>query len=420
MILYTSGMRYGILGFGQLTGVALLRYLKNQNITITIYDAAPLGEVQKRIGTDLPPGVDLRSDQLSEWGSDVDLLLLSPGVPMNHPIVLRALADGVSVQSELEFASSKLKCPMIAITGSMGKSTVSKMIYDLMLHKYNRVFLGGNYGVPLIEAVGKGYDLAVVEVSSFQLEQSTTFHPQVALLLNIFDNHLDRHHTFENYQHAKLKIFAHQSPRNHALILDQLVGKLDIKTKSKITKISPKSAGHHGSQHVPEHVAFLSGMADVFGLKQVHIEHVLDRFDALEHRREVFEVNGWNLMNDSKSTTPDATRFALKSLAQNLHLILGGRNKDISIKAFARDLSQMTQIQSIALIGDMGPVLRGELTHANVMMSMTLKQALLDIKAVAVKGEVILLSPGFASFDQYENMAARGRAFKKLARDILG
>jgi len=230
-------MRYGILGFGQLTGVALLRYLKNQNITITIYDAAPLGEVQKRIGADLPPGVDLRSDQLSEWDSDVDLLLLSPGVPMNHPIVLRALADGVSVQSELEFASSKLKCPMIAITGSMGKSTVSKMIYDLMLHKYNRVFLGGNYGVPLIEAVGKGYDLAVVEVSSFQLEQSTTFHPQVALLLNIFENHLDRHHTFENYQQAKLKIFERQSPRNHALILDQLVGKLDIKTKSKITAI---------------------------------------------------------------------------------------------------------------------------------------------------------------------------------------
>ncbi|MDO4528269.1 MAG: UDP-N-acetylmuramoyl-L-alanine--D-glutamate ligase [bacterium] len=368
----------------------------------------------------------------------VDLVITSPGIPADHPWILAAQQRQLPLLSELEFASTFWQGETWAITGSKGKSSVVKCLTDTLNQNHIPAVAAGNYGTPLsdycltLPRAGKGV-LAVVEVSSFQLEFTHTFAPRYAAILNLQPDHLDRHKTLENYLAIKSKIFQAQTatqgciaflpptlPTNaipdgvtierfgEAPHLDWVYTSDGIQTPTGMVPL----AGYFNNHVLGHAAALITALLQHHGLSKEAIAHGFEQFTPLPHRvQTIGEKRGVRFIDDSKGTSLSATQAALKMCGPNLHLIAGGLLKEDDFEFLVDDLRRYAKATYIigketqSLVNAWSPILP---THACGTMDEAVRQAF----TAAVPGDVILLSPGAASFDQYSGMAARGEHFK--------
>lgn len=398
--------------------------------------------------TDLNPhdvsGFRLQTDALFEepW----DCIVLSPGVPADLTPLSKARERGVPVIGEVELAAPYLLGPVIGITGSNGKTTTTSLVGHILRSAGVPVQVGGNIGTPVIEmcASSRADQWNVLELSSFQLETVHTFRADVAVCLNVTQNHLDRHHTFENYVAAKGNLFRLQAAGSHAILnaedeVCRSYAALGPATKIWFSSRDPLRATWfvydeqicHGAdvlmpvsevpipgRHNLENVMAAGAAARLAGVSRENIRKAVKAFRAVEHRLEfVDEINGVRFYNDSKATSVDATMKALDSFAGNLWVILGGKDKGSDYTQLRDRLQRKGR--AALLIGSAAEKIASHLDGAlPLVRAETLERAVGEAWKNAKPGDTVLLAPACASFDQFRSYEHRGQVFKELVGKI--
>lgn len=385
---------------------------------------------------------------------DCDLVVISPGVPLDSPVVAQAQAQGIPLIGEMELAFSLLKGRVIAVTGTNGKTTTVSLLGELFQNAGYTVHVGGNIGYPLsaIAMESLDDDIVVTEVSSFQLETIHAFHPQTAALLNITQDHLNRHHTMENYTRLKFRIFENQSMadtavlnyddpsvRNHAEAvpskhlwfsrLDTIEsgvylrdGMLFFAANGIATPICKPAdiciPGPHNLENAMAAIAIAAAYHIPFDI----IVRTLRTFAGVEHRIEfVRTVNEVNYINDSKGTNVASTVKAVQSMTVPTVILLGGYDKHVDFSELACAISQSDAIFHAVLLGETAKQLANALTDKefhSFTHAQTLEEAILIAKNKAKQGGAVLFSPACASFDMFIDYEHRGRVFKDLVNRL--
>ena len=388
------------------SGVAATRALLRRGETVVAVDAgAPQVPEEIRAVT--------RTDGLAQL-DDARAVVKSPGVPAQAPVIAEARRRGIPVLGELELAWRLVPNPVIAVTGTNGKTTTVELLGEIHRAAGVPVQVAGNVGTPYASLAGRDLGGAVVvcEASSFQLEDALAFAPEAAVLLNLEPDHLDRHGTFDAYRTAKLEVFARQGPDDVAVAPPDLEIPGDARRVDPL-EIREGALWHEGERleirlRGPHNLANAAAAAAVALARGVDPRPGLARFAGVEHRlEEVARIDGVLYVNDSKATNVASTLVALASFAAPVHLILGGQGK-------GQDFSPLRRAAAgahVLLIGEdgdrIGSVVGGERCG-------DLRTALDSATAAARPGDVVLLSPASASFDQFADFEARGRAFKEL------
>ncbi len=372
-----------------------------------------------------------------------DVCVVSPGIAADHPWLRVVEQAGIPVVSELELGGARCRWPIIAVTGSNGKSTAAKLCAEALTLAGQRVTIAGNYGTPLCEAVREGSDLdrIVVEVSSFQLEHVNRFRPAIGVLLNIQPNHLDRHGTMENYIQLKTRLFARMGPGDTAIVPEQRMEDIRHRVcrrnanavgmrwvgfgtgRDTVCRIGRDGAVRVGGRRVAlkgtafdnpamaETAAGVAAVLDACGADVRHVGAAARTFEPLPHRYQtVRTLGGVRFVDDSKATTLSAMQAALRRTDGPVRLIAGGRLKEKNVD-FVKETLAM-RARKVYGIGENGR----DLTHAwrDVVACRycgDLKRAVAAVWRDAQPGETALFSPGCASFDQFKDFAERGRAF---------
>jgi UDP-N-acetylmuramoylalanine--D-glutamate ligase len=399
------------------SGRAAATFLHAQGYNVTTTDLKP-HEV---------PGFRLQTEEL--FDEDFDLIVLSPGVPSDLPGIERARSRGVGVVGEVELAAPYLKGKTIGITGSNGKTTTTSLVGHIFRTAGVPVQVGGNIGTPVIAMAETSCDdqWNVLELSSFQLETVRTFNAHVGVCLNVTQNHLDRHYTFENYAAAKSNLFRLQKAGDYAVL------NADDATCRSFAALTPATAlwfsGNHDlfmppseipipGRHNIENIMAAALVAKVAGVTLPDVIAAVKTFKAVEHRLEfVAEINGVRFYNDSKATSVDATMKALDSFDGKLWIILGGKDKG-SDYTVLRDRLQR-KAHAALLIGAAAEKIAGQLEGSTTLIKAgSLDRAVAEAWAAAKPGDTVLLAPACASYDQFQSFEHRGRVFKDLVRGI--
>ena len=383
-----------------------------------------------------------------------DLIVVSPGVPLNTPELAQVKSFGLPVIGELELAARFLKGKTLAITGSNGKTTTTALVGEILEKAGLPTLVGGNIGVPVVALIDQSTDetWSVLEVSSFQLESTERFHPKIAVILNITPDHLDRHGSFENYALAKERIFAAQH-EDDAVVLNadnaraaQAAARSVAKVyffslehsvlqgawveegfvvyrpgkDQPIEKIMPLSGIPLKGAHNVENVLAAVCAARLAGASAEQIRAAVESFQAVEHRLEyVATINGVEFYNDSKATNVDATLKAVASFSKGIHLILGGKDKNSDYSQLAQLLRE--RARAIYTIGSAAAKIESQLRGVvPILACETLENAVSAAGSAARPGEVVLLAPACSSFDQFENYEQRGKVFKELVNERRG
>jgi UDP-N-acetylmuramoylalanine--D-glutamate ligase len=383
------------------------------------------------------PGFRLQTDEL--FDESWNLIVLSPGVPADLPALDRARTRGIQVIGEVELAAPYLKGPVIGITGSNGKTTTTSLTGHILKEAGIPAQVGGNIGTPVIAMTetSRTDQWNVLELSSFQLETIETFRAHIAVCLNVTQNHLDRHHTFENYVAAKAKLFRTQLPGDHAILNagDAVCRSFASLTSAKPVWFSaddirdgdvyvsgeclmPAAAIPIPGAHNAENVMAAAAAARIAGVPLTRIAAAVSAFKAVEHRLEfVAEVDGVRFYNDSKATSVDATIKALDSFESGLWVILGGKDKGSDYTLLRNRLH--AKAHAALLIGAAADKIAGHLEGATrLIRSETLDQAVGDAWSQAQPGDTVLLAPACASYDQFQSYEHRGRHFKELVHKL--
>lgn len=391
-----------------------------------------------------------------EWGGHTmenflrqDLIILSPGVNPAIEPVRKALGKGVQVISEVELAYHFIRIPIIAVTGTNGKTTTTLLIGEMLKDEGKRVGIGGNVGEPLILFVeGRDrWETLVVEVSSFQLEGIREFRPRCSILLNITEDHLDRYPRYEDYIEAKLRIFKNQGIGDTAILNrdDPVVMRHEEKVRAKKFFFSRKEKVEEGAFSNGESILLrLNGAEEVYSLSQsplkgIHnvenmmaaiivarlfgsskgaVERVLRRFKGLEHRLEfIREVEGVCYYNDSKGTNVGSVVKSLQSFQGPVILIAGGKDKHTDLHPLGEWVR--SRVRRMILIGEAKERMARELgALTDTVMARSMEEAVLLAHRSAKKGEVVLLSPACSSFDMFKDYEERGRVFKEAVNRL--
>ena len=392
------------------------------------------------IGADA--GAPEGAERLREVGVEVNLdgdreelverarcVVKSPGVPRESPAVRRALTLGVPVIGELELAWRLLPTRFVAVTGTTGKTTVAELLGHVWRVAGEPAAVAGNVGTPLASLVGDlGEDVTVVcEASSFQLEDSTDFAPECALLLNATPDHLDRHRTFDDYLAAKLRIFACQTPDDVAIVdrSDPVVAGLDLPGAAEEIDVG---AGEPGVElggdwligpHNVANARFAAAAALAMGLGPPAVERAIASFQGVAHRLErVAEVGGVTYVNDSKATNVAAAAAALRSFDGGVHVILGGSLKGADFGGLTEPVAERTV--AAYLTGPAAEPIAAALAPTGVPLGRFdgLEAAFSAATRAAEPGRTVLLSPACASFDAYRDFEARGEHFRRLVGEL--
>jgi UDP-N-acetylmuramoylalanine--D-glutamate ligase len=437
-----SGKRVVVVG-GARSGVAAADLLARRGARVTLSDARPAIDAPdslRRAGVTLELG---RHD--ASTFDEADLVVLSPGVPPEQEMVARARTRGVPVIGELELASRWLQGRVIAITGTKGKSTTTTLTGRMLESAGFKVSVGGNIGSPLSGQVdGSTRDMVhVVETSSFQLEQIETFHPWIAVMLNLSPDHLDRHPSVEAYAAAKARIFENQEAGDFAVINadDPTVlalaqqGRATLRPFSRSRSISegtslmdgwiterrgpavnrlvPVDAIHLLGPHMVDDVMAAATIGAIVGVASDRMTAVVRDFRGLEHAMElVAEFEGVRFVNDSKATNVDAATRAIESFDGGVVAILGGRFKGGDLQRVRRALERRGR--GVVAIGEAAPLVRQAVGGVvPVMDAASMGEAVDAALALARPDGVVLLAPACASFDMFADYAERGRRFKE-------
>jgi len=354
---------------------------------------------------------------------DVDLLVKSPGVPSEAPLVAAARRRGLTVWSEVELGSRLLPNPVLGVTGTNGKTTTSELLGAIFRAAERPVAVAGNVGRPLTGLDGALADEAwiVCELSSFQLEDIVSFRPRVAVLLNLTPDHLDRHRDLDAYRAAKLRIFENQGADDVAVVprgFQAVPGKarrVEFAADDPLPA-EPRVPGAHNR----ENAAAATAAARAAGLPDAAIAEGLRTFAGVPHRLElVREVDGVRWINDSKATNPEAAERALGAYPPGLRVILGGSRKATPFGGLARGAAR-AGVSCAYLIGESADEIAEALAAEGVRFrhSRDLESAVRDAREDAEPGDVVLLSPACASYDQFRDFEERGERFRELVEAL--
>jgi UDP-N-acetylmuramoylalanine--D-glutamate ligase len=443
-----KGKKVLVVGLGK-SGLAAALFLRRRGGQVTVSDVRSA----EALGRDIP--ALLEEGIMVETGGHglltfrrQDMIVVSPGVPLDTPELVQVKKFGLPILGEVELAARFLKGKMLAITGSNGKTTTTSLCGEILAADDRPVQVGGNIGVPVIALVDQSRDdgWSVLEVSSFQLETVERFRPQIAVILNITPDHLDRHGSFANYVAAKEQIFANQTEED-ALVLnadDDAASRCAVRARSRVFWFSRKrivrqgAFVHEGAVHfraaeqsAPELILKVSSIplkgehnvenvlaavcaARLAGVDPKAIRTAVENFHAVEHRLEfVASIDGVDYYNDSKATNVDAAMKAIAAFPSGIHLILGGKDKNSDYRLM-RPLLE-SRVKAVYTIGAAAEKI---VTHiegaARIVNSGTLDTAVAAAAEAAKPGEVILLAPACSSFDQFEDYEQRGQVFKDL------
>jgi UDP-N-acetylmuramoylalanine--D-glutamate ligase len=458
-----AGARVTVIGLAR-SGVAACRLLQAAGARVTVADRKESSELTSVLGGIDRDHVGVAVGARYESSLDeADLVVISPGVPYRLAPLEAVRRRGVKVISELELASQFFRSPLLAVTGTNGKSTTVTLIGKFLAESGKRAFVGGNLGTALSEAAvedlragqaGKPspYDYLVVEVSSFQLETIDQFHPWIAALLNVTVDHQDRYESLEEYLAAKQRIFENQIASDFALfnLDDDRVAGLRHRVRAKrlgFTTTSTIGSDMYGGTYIEggrivttvtgvrqeicqrseiriignhnvENVMAAATYGLLCGCPLDAIRSVLTTFPGLEHALEIVrERRGVRFVNDSKGTNVDATLKALESIDQPIWLIAGGRDKGGDFSRLAQAVSR--RVTRVILIGEAAPLLRQAWEGVAAMTEAATLREAVDLAAQgAARGDVVLLSPACASFDMFADYQDRGRQFKALVHAL--
>jgi UDP-N-acetylmuramoylalanine--D-glutamate ligase len=443
------GKRVLVVGLAR-TGVATSLFCAARGARVTATDSRTESEIGEAIARLKDAGVALElGSHREETFLDQDLIIPSPGVPADAVHLQVARAKGVVVWSEIELAYRFMKGRLIGITGSNGKTTTTSLIEHILKTAGIQTILAGNIGTPLIGCVDAMKDdiCTVVELSSFQLELIDTFRPNISVFLNLTPDHLDRHHTFEAYGAAKARLFENQTGEDAAILNaddaattpyapslprvywisrkqrvaqgvyvrgEEIVFRQDgaEETLLKLEDI-PLAGGHN-----VENVLAAAAAARLAGASASEIANGVRTFAGVEHRLEfVAEVAGVRYYNDSKATNVDATLKALGAFPGRILVILGGKDKGSDYTPLQKPLREKAILA--LLIGAAAEKIEKQISGSVALeRAETLERAVETASHAAQRGDVVLLAPACASFDQFQNYEHRGRVFKDLVKQL--
>jgi len=447
-----NNKRVLVVGLGK-SGVAAALFLKSRGAQVTVSDSKPQEQLSEEIPILLDHGIAVETGGHGERTfHGQDLIVVSPGVPVDSPALVQARALGEPVIGEIELAAQFLPKNMVAITGSNGKTTTTTLIGEIISAGGYPTRVGGNIGTPAISlvATARRDSVIVLEVSSFQLETIQTFRPKVAVVLNVTPDHLDRHRTFETYVDAKARIFENQHADDFAVLNadDPVCVELSDRTRAQVFWFSRKKEVQQGASLRDGRILFRdsSGQQEIMvaseiPLKGAHnlentlaaicagalmkcaperIRAAVRNFKAVEHRLEyVATVRGVEYYNDSKATNVDATIKALESFPANIHLILGGKDKGSDYTVLNDLLRQ--RVKRVYTIGAAADKIESQVREAaEIVHAESLDSAVQRASASAQPGDIVLLAPACASFDQFRNYEHRGKVFKELVQRLSG
>jgi UDP-N-acetylmuramoylalanine--D-glutamate ligase len=441
-----------VVGLGK-SGLSAAMFLRGQGARVTVSDTRSAVALAKEIPALLEAGIMVESGGhgLLTFRRQ-DLIVVSPGVPMDTPEVKQVMAFGLPVIGELELASRYLQGKVVAITGSNGKTTTTTLVGQIFDDAAVPTLVGGNIGLPVIDLVAKStpQTVSVLEVSSFQLETVEEFHPWIAVILNITPDHLDRHGTFESYAAAKERIFARQDASDFLVLNadDRVTQVCASRAKSEVFWFSGTKAVRRGAFVRDGVIVWVEKEGGVtepvmpvaeIPLKGAHnVENVLAAvctarlakipaesvrasvagFRAVEHRLEfVRKFNEVEYYNDSKATNVDAAMKAVASFPGGIHLILGGKDKDSDYATMSDMLKKRVKV--VYTVGSAAEKIERQLHGVVKMVSaQTIETAVAEAAKAAMPGDVVLLSPACSSFDQFENYEHRGRVFRQSVMEL--
>ncbi len=440
-----AGKRVAVVGLG-ISGVAAARLLLRQGARIIAFDQKPLALLGSHAHTLESLGVPLvTGEDAFEQVKDVDLVLVSPGVP-SFSALTRAEAEGVPIWGEVELATRFIPddVPIIAVGGTNGKSTTTTLIGELLATTGKRVFIGGNLGTPVSDHVDGTFDFLVLEVSSFQMERVDQFHPTSALLLNVTPDHLDRYASFQAYANAKGNAFLRQGPHDEAIVpahdptcAEQAArgrgrrvtfgagADVDVTDRAVIDRRNGESydrqlwclQGTHNALNVAAAIACVSK----FGVAPGAIRERLAAFQGLPHRTTfVRELDGVRYYDDSKGTNVGAAVTAVRGMREErIVLIAGGREKGGSYQPLVDAL--VSRGRGAVLVGEAAEAIEHAIDGAvPTARATSMREAVLAARRLAVNGDAVLLSPACSSFDMFRDYKERGDAFVEAVLRLEG
>ena len=450
-----NNKRVLVVGLGK-SGVASALFLKARGARVTVSDSKPQDQLQDQIPVLLDNGIAVETGGHGErtFGGQ-DLIVVSPGVPTDSPPLVQARALGENVIGEIELAAQFFPGRIVAITGSNGKTTTTTLAGEIVAAAGYRAAVGGNIGTPAISLVeaATADTIAVLEVSSFQLETIQTFRPLVAVVLNVTPDHLDRHRTFAAYADAKARIFENQRAGDFTVLNadDRTCVELATRTRAQVFWFSRTTEvkqgafvrggriffrDHNGQReimlvseiplkgaHNVENVLAAVCVGALLGCEPGRIRTAVRNFKAVEHRLEhVATIGGVDYYNDSKATNVDATIKAIESFPANIHLILGGKDKG-SDYTVLNDLLRKG-VKRVYTIGAAAAKIESQIVSSQnggpeIDHAETLETAIRHAAQVAKPGDVVLLAPACASFDQFRNYEHRGKVFKQVVNSLV-
>jgi UDP-N-acetylmuramoylalanine--D-glutamate ligase len=449
-----NNKRVLVVGLGK-SGVASALFMKAHGARVTVSDTKSGDELRNEIPALLDHGITVETGGHGERTfRGQDLIVVSPGVPVDAPPLVQARSAGESVIGEIELAAQFLPGPIVAITGSNGKTTTTTLAGEIMTAAGFSTLVGGNIGTPAISLAERAQPetIIVLEVSSFQLETIQTFRPKVAVVLNVTPDHLDRHRTLDVYVNAKARIFENQQPSDFAVLNadDPTCVTMAARTRAQVFWFSRQKEVQQGAWVQDGNILFRdrTGQKEILQVSEIplkgahNLENVLaavcagalmgcapekirqavQDFKAVEHRLEfVATINGVDYYNDSKATNVDATIKALESFPANIHLILGGKDKGSDYTVLNDLLRQ--RVKCVYTIGAAAAKIESQILSSKnggpeVVHAETLENAIRKAHASAMPGDVVLLAPACASFDQFTSYEHRGKVFKQTVQSL--
>jgi UDP-N-acetylmuramoylalanine--D-glutamate ligase len=440
-----------VVGLGK-SGLSVARWLSGEGAEVTVSEMKDKAVIENPLINEiLELGVKLETGGHKQATfSASDMIVVSPGVPLDIEPLKISREEGIPVLGEMELAGRLIDIPLVAITGTNGKSTTTSLVGSMIKNAGYRVFVGGNIGTPLMDYVtaGQNAEFAVVEVSSFQLDTIEEFCPTVSLLLNISPDHLDRYSNYEAYVQSKLRIFQNQGPGQYAILNDEdeVLSQLDLsggisvlrygmqKKKNRHAFIEGKKMmtslpdteirefdieryrlpGRHNLQNLMAGV--LTGL--VLKMEPAIIQRTIEHFTSLSHRLELVRtIEGVTFYNDSKATNVDAALSSINSFDRPIILIAGGRHKgsDYSLLADAAK----GRVRKAILLGESKNILAKAFEGlVPCTMAETMRDAVSQAFSSAEKHDVVLLAPACSSFDMFSDYGQRGTVFREAVERL--
>lgn len=431
----------------QKSGVSATKFLLKKGAKVFIYDMRSTEEIAFNIDMLISLGAIFVSDYNSII-NEVDVLLISPGVPIDSDICVTYKNAGKRITGELELGFNEVNIPIIAVTGTNGKTTVSSLLHNVLLSSGVDSLLAGNIGVPITEVASKSsdYEVMVLEVSSYQLETTYSFIPHVSIILNITPDHLDRHYTMENYTLVKSKLILPQKESEFCILNydDLVVRKLSPLTKAKVIWFSTKQRVngaylednkiYFNSEEIisisdlflKERHNIENTLATICALKALKIDNLcinkgLKEFKGVKHRlQKVRTIGGVTFINDSKSTNPDSTIKAIESLQENGVIIVGGSDKGLDYTEMFECIKSSNKIKNTVITGSNAGIMvsyAGKVGLDGISVCKDFSDAVKLAYKLCQEG-VVLLSPGTASFDEFKNFEERGDKFVSIVESL--